>query len=246
MPDCLRFAEKAVRSAARAALLVLALAVLASCGFRRAGLVAQGAVRQFHARLDAQQYDLIYDEAGDSLKTSMTKSDFTAYLNDIHSRLGKVRKFTTGGFQINATAGQGTEVALAVETDFEQGAAEEKFLWRIQADRAVLMGYTADVRRSTGPSTVQASRSSVTRRTASGYFSNLFFFKFSRTIHWKSGSCTAAVSSRRKNPSSGTFSTNTLIAYPSPWRRTRNSLLFRSRGSTPRSPARMVPAISRL
>ena len=144
------FAERA----ARAALLVVALASLASCGFRRAGIIAQSGVRQFHARLDAGQYALIYDSADDSLKKSMQKADFVAYLRDIHDRLGGVKSFTTSGFQINAAAGQGTEVALAVVTSFDQGVAAEKFLWRIQGSRAMLMDYKADVRKSTAPQTV--------------------------------------------------------------------------------------------
>ncbi|MGA2764844.1 MAG: DUF4019 domain-containing protein [Spirochaetia bacterium] len=154
MSACRLFDERAFRAAARAASLLLLCALLGSCGFRRSGIEAERAVRQFHARLDAGQLEMIYDQADDSFKTSTKKADFVANLRDIHSRLGKVRRTTTRGIQVNASPAQGSEVALAVETEFERGVAEERFLWHLQGDRAVLMDYRVDVKRSTGPTTV--------------------------------------------------------------------------------------------
>lgn len=220
MPGCPRCGRHRARGAARAAgllaLAVLCVMALASCGFMRSRARAQEAVKEFHALLDKGQYESIYDQGDDALKSSNTKSDFVAYLRDIHTRLGSSRHSTTRGFQVSTVAGEGSRVALKVETEFDRGTAEEHFVWRMTGSRVLLAGYTATVERTAEPPSVllpQRSRSFETAWTASGNFSvSRFFFRFSRTIHVTSGSFMDAASRRSPNPSFGPFSTNTLSA----------------------------------
>lgn len=154
MSACRPCAESAMNMTARVALVMICCVVLASCGLRRSQITAEQGVKEFHALLDKGQYDAIYDGSDDSLRRTWGRADFVKYLSDVHSRLGKAGKATTRGFQVNATTGQGTEVALAMETEFQRGLAEERFIWRVTGDHAVLLDYRADIRRSSGPTTV--------------------------------------------------------------------------------------------
>ncbi|HVO38199.1 MAG TPA: DUF4019 domain-containing protein [Spirochaetia bacterium] len=216
MSDCRPCAEMSFRTAARACALVLCSLLAASCGFRHSRIVAEQAVKDFHGMLDRRQYEAIYNAGDDSLRTTMTKADFVQYLQGVRDRLGTVIRADSRGFQLNSIAGQGTRVALSVETEFERGTATERFIWRIDDDRALLVLYTATVEKTTAPQTVrrdQRSSNEATRLTSSGYFpTSLFFFKFSRTIHWRSASPLDAVSSSSRNPSRGLFSAKTLSA----------------------------------
>ena len=170
MCACPRFTEMALRSAARVAVVLLCSLLLASCEFRKSRLIAEAGVKEFHALLDREQYEQIYDQGDDSLRESTSKADFVAYLQGIHSRMGNTRKTTASGFSVNASPGEGAQVALAMETEFDRGVAQERFLWRVSGGRAVLLDYHAEIERSTGPRTVQALRTSrsETRLTSSG------------------------------------------------------------------------------
>ena len=155
MSGCPRCTENALRPAVRIGVLLLCCLLFASCGFRRSRMVAEQGVKEFHTLLDAEQYETIYARSDDSLKKSTSRTDFVDYLRDVHSRLGKTRKTTPGGFSVNASPGQGAQVALAMETEFDRGTAQERFLWRVTDGRAVLLDYHAEIERSSGPRTVR-------------------------------------------------------------------------------------------
>ena len=171
MSDCPRFTEVALRSAPRIATVLLCALLLASCGFRKSRLMAEAGVKEFHALLDREQYEQIYEQGGDSLRKSTSKVDFIAYLQGIHSRLGNTRKTTASGFSVNTSPGEGAQVALAMETEFDRGVAQERFLWRVSGGRAVLLDYHAEIERSTGPRTVQGFPQTI----FSGHFQRTLF-----------------------------------------------------------------------
>ncbi len=154
MSACQPCAERAPRLPGRIAVLLLCCVLLASCGFRKSRSLAEQGVTEFHRLFNREQYEAIYDQSDDSMKKSISRQDFVSYLRDIHSRLGNTRKTTTSGFAVNASPGQAANVELVQETEFDQGAAQERFLWLVKGGRAVLLGYRAEVQRSTGPRTV--------------------------------------------------------------------------------------------
>ena len=154
MFNCRRCADSRGGIAPRACLAALCLLVLGSCGLRQSRIRAEQAVREFHALLNRGQYDVIYNDSDSRLKSAWTRADFSAYLGNIHSRLGMAGAPTTRGYEVNASTGSGTEVALSVETRFDHGTAQERFVWRIQGDQAVLLDYHADLTTSPGPTTV--------------------------------------------------------------------------------------------
>jgi len=154
MSVCRSCAERSARRAALVAMTMFCSLLLASCGLRGSRVRAEQGVKEFHDLFNREQYDAIYDRSDSSLKKSWTRADFAAYLRDIHSQLGRAGRASDRGFQVNASTSQGIEVALATETQFERGVADERFLWRIEDSRAVLLGYRADVKPSAGPRTV--------------------------------------------------------------------------------------------
>jgi hypothetical protein len=154
MFDCPRCAESPRGRILRMASAALCVLLLASCGLRQSRLRAEQAVREFHALLNKGQYDAIYNDSDAALKKAWTRADFTAYLASIHSRLGMAGTSATRGYQVNASTTSGTEVALSVETRFDDGTAQERFVWRIEGDRAVLLDYRADITPAPGPRTV--------------------------------------------------------------------------------------------
>jgi len=154
MFDCLRFADGLGRKAALVCIAALCVLLLASCGLRQSRMRAEAAVKEFHALLNQGEYDDIYNAGDDQLKKGWTRTDFDAYLGNIRSRLGTAGKSTVGGYEVNASTGNGTEVALSVETRFDYGTAQERFVWRIEGSRAVLLEYRADLTPAPGPRTV--------------------------------------------------------------------------------------------
>jgi hypothetical protein len=148
---CAENHQKALRSV----VALLCVLPLVSCGFRQSRIHAEQGVREFHALLDKEKYEAIYDASDDSLKKAWTRADFTAYLKEIHSQLGNARKTVSHGFQINASTTQGTEVALAMDTSFDFGTAQERFVWRLEGNRAVLLDYRAEIKPLPIPNTAR-------------------------------------------------------------------------------------------
>ena len=141
--------------AVRFVVALLCVLPLVSCGFRQSRIRAEQGVREFHALLDKEKYGAIYDASDDSLRKAWTKADFTAYLKEIHSRLGNARKTVSHGFQINASTTQATEVALAMNTSFDFGTAQERFVWRLEGKRAILLDYRAEIKPLPVPNTAR-------------------------------------------------------------------------------------------
>jgi len=154
MHACRYCAESSISTFARVAVIAFGALLLASCGLGQSRMRAEQGVKEFHALLNKERYDAIYDRSGDSLKKAWTRVDFKAYLTDVHSRLGTAGKAVSRGFQISASTGQGTEVDLEMETTFDHGIANERFVWRLEGDQPVLLDYRVDVKPAAGPTTV--------------------------------------------------------------------------------------------
>jgi hypothetical protein len=88
----------------------------------------------------AQQFDQIYTETGDELKKATTKQDFVNLLGAVEGKLGGVKETTKNGWNVNFQP-SGTFVVLGFKTQFEKGAGEETFTYRISDRDALLVGY---------------------------------------------------------------------------------------------------------
>ena len=214
MSVCRPFAEMK-KALLPVGVLLLCCVLLSSCGFRKSRMLAEQAVKQFHQRLDSGQYETIYEQADQSLKDSRQKAEFITSLRDLHEKLGKAGKTTMGGFQLMSVSGQGSGVALVMQTEFARGLVEERFVWRLKDGTAELSAYTFTVTKAVSPPSVyrdQPASRLATRLTSTGNFPSRFFFRFSFTIHSRSGSFADAISLRSAKPSAGRFSAKTLRA----------------------------------
>jgi len=101
---------------------------------------ARAGVTRFHQQLDAGKFDEIYNEAAPEFRSATTHEDFLAFAGAVHRKLGAVRDATQTNFSVNWTT-SGTRVVVDYTTKFDQGDAVEHFTWKIDGDKAVLVGY---------------------------------------------------------------------------------------------------------
>ncbi|MGH8101942.1 MAG: hypothetical protein ACREIW_11645, partial [Chthoniobacterales bacterium] len=81
-----------------------------------------------------------YAQADDALRSASKQEDFLAFMGAVHGKLGKVQSAARKGFFVNFNT-SGTRVRLNYDTKFDGGDATEEFLWRIQGNKALLVGY---------------------------------------------------------------------------------------------------------
>lgn len=112
-------------------LLAIALsAMLGACGLKESYNVSEGEAAKFHAALSAGQYDQIWDAAAPGLQTKRDKPQFTALLDAVGRKLGKVTEAKQAGWFANNNNGVST-VTMKFNTTFERGSGKETivFLW---------------------------------------------------------------------------------------------------------------------
>lgn len=102
--------------------------------------IAQEAVTRFHERLDQGQYREIYAETDEEFRKGMSEADFTALLEAVSRKLGKVQGTQVSGFKLNYEVGL-AKAEIGCETQFAEGKAAEEFVWRIRDGQARLLRY---------------------------------------------------------------------------------------------------------
>jgi hypothetical protein len=113
---------------------------LAACSPSADTKAAEDAISSFHVDLNAGNFDKIYDRSSSELKAAATKEKFTKILNAVHSKLGTFKSGKSDGWNDNVTTG-GHFVTISYQASYEKGAAAENFVYRVQGDQAVLVGY---------------------------------------------------------------------------------------------------------
>ena len=123
-------------------LLVLFLFVLALVGCSASAdmSTAEAAVPKFHEMLDAAQFDDIYAQSGDAMKSASSQADFTALLAAVHRKLGNTKSSTKAGWGVNYQT-SGTWVTLNYKTIYAGGDAQEQFVFLVKDKSALLAGY---------------------------------------------------------------------------------------------------------
>ena len=115
--------------------------------FTRGGALADAAVAEFHARLDAAKDDEIYDTAAAAMRSATKRDDFHKFLDQLRTDLGGFKSGTRESINISSNNGN-TTISAGHASTFEKGRAEEAFLFDYNADKPVLMRY--DIRKNTG------------------------------------------------------------------------------------------------
>jgi hypothetical protein len=101
---------------------------------------AEGAVVEFHSRLNDGKYDEIYDTSHQQLKDVSSREDLLKLLTAVRTKLGRVvdskaQSWNVGNYNLTTT------VTLTQATEFESGKADEKFVFVIENKRAYLQSY---------------------------------------------------------------------------------------------------------
>jgi hypothetical protein len=116
------------------------MALLSGCSMSSDAKLAQEAVPRFHQMLDAGQFDAIYDESGDQFKRVTTRKDFDDLLQAVHRKLGNTKSSSGRGWRVNYNT-SGKFATLSYGTVYDEGEATEQFVYQLQGEKAVLVGY---------------------------------------------------------------------------------------------------------
>lgn len=119
--------------------------LLSACGSARADLeVAKQAVEQFHLKLDSEQYAGIYAASHEGMRSTISETDFTTYLEKVHEKLGTVKSSSMLRAGVAWHSSQRATITLIYETTFTSGNAKEQFIWQIDNNRAFLYRYVVN------------------------------------------------------------------------------------------------------
>jgi hypothetical protein len=122
----------------RFAMLLAAAVALAGCSMGQDMSATDSAVADFHAKLNNGQFAAIAAAAGPELKNGST--DFPAFIEAIHTKLGTFRSTARMGFNDNINNGDHTFTA-GYASVYSSGPATENFVYRLNGGKPVLIGY---------------------------------------------------------------------------------------------------------
>jgi hypothetical protein len=133
------------KSAARGLIVAALLLVLLGmwrCGSRAVGgtKVAKEGVLHFRERFNHSQYHEIYIEATQNFRDSGPEAEVNAFFDKVHQKLGDEVSSGEPTYFANVSTG-GTFVTLTYDTEFARGKGQERFVWRIEGQNAVLVRY---------------------------------------------------------------------------------------------------------
>ena len=120
--------------------MLAALTVIAGCNPAADTKAAEQGVTAFHASLNAGRFDEIYTRTDADFKAISTQQDFTKLLDVIHRKLGNFKSGTTVGWNVNVNNGE-HYVTLNRKADYERGPADEQFIFKLDGDKPLLVGY---------------------------------------------------------------------------------------------------------
>jgi len=122
----------------RFAILLIAAAALAACSMGQDMSAADSAVADFHAKLNAGQFEAITDASGPEIKNGDV--DFAQLIAAVHTKLGTFRSTSRQGFNDNINNDDHTFTASYASV-YSTGPATENFVYRLSGGKPVLIGY---------------------------------------------------------------------------------------------------------
>ena len=120
--------------------VIMSLLLLGCTDIIKGKSVAEPRVAVFHDRFNEGQYEEIYAEAADDFKKAASKETVLALFAAIDSKLGKVESSSITNWNVK-NFNFVTTVVLVSDTQFELGAGTETFTFRVNGDKATLLGY---------------------------------------------------------------------------------------------------------
>ena len=120
--------------------LLVAALLVAGCSASQDVGVAQAEVEHFRQLMTEQQFGRIYSEGSDELEKATTEQAMVSLLSAVHRKLGAVKNSKENGWNVNYKP-TGSSVTLRFKTQFEKGAGDETFVYRLSGKKALLAGY---------------------------------------------------------------------------------------------------------
>ena len=114
--------------------------LLAGCSMKEDMAAGDKAVTAFHQALDAGQFQQVWAQSAQDMKTATPQDRLTAMLDAVHRKLGRFKSGSQIGFNDNVS-NSGHMVTINYQAQYEKGAASEQFVFRIDGGKALLAGY---------------------------------------------------------------------------------------------------------
>jgi hypothetical protein len=127
-------------SAALAALILVFLMWRCGSALVQGRKLADAAVRHFHQRLNAGDYEGIYREADEGFRTGESHDDSIRFLETVHKKLGLAGPETQLNVRVDTNT-RGTFLTTQYSTTFAAGTATEMFTWVKSGGTLKLNGY---------------------------------------------------------------------------------------------------------
>lgn len=104
---------------------------------------AKLAVSEFRVKVSQASFGEIYRRGGAEFQRALTEEQFVRLMSALDRKLGSWHSASDPAWNVTrGTAGH--LVNLTYQSQFTKGAATEQFLWRIENQRAVLLGYNVN------------------------------------------------------------------------------------------------------
>jgi Protein of unknown function (DUF4019) len=113
---------------------------VAGCSAGTDVALARSEIAHFRELMAAQQFDQIYSAASDDFKKAATQQDFVNLLSAVERKLGAMRGTEESGWRVMQSL-SGSTITLGFKTQFERGAGDETFIFRVKDGKALLLGY---------------------------------------------------------------------------------------------------------
>lgn len=96
-------------------------------------------INQFHDRINAGQFDQIYDDAHATLRNSLTRQEWLIYMQETRDQFGRFKKVSSS--QLNVVMTAPVQIRAACNSTFEEGEAAELFNLVREDDNVELLAY---------------------------------------------------------------------------------------------------------
>ena len=110
----------------------------------RVAQIAAAHANRFHEAVDRADYGMVCNAADAAAFGSVTGLSCTEFLTYMRTKLGRFQGILRAQLPTveDNPAGRAVRVGLQYTTQYEHGAASERFTWRIEGDRATLAIYS--------------------------------------------------------------------------------------------------------
>jgi Protein of unknown function (DUF4019) len=124
-------------------ILILVFVGAACAAFTKGKAAGEKAVENFHAQLNAEKFDEIYEQSSKEFKDSGSKEEIIKFLQAVRRKLGTVNKTSSQGWHVNTTP-TGTVITMSYETEYSNDTATESFTFYMNGEEAQLVNYKID------------------------------------------------------------------------------------------------------